>query len=483
MAKQKFELVKLKANDLKELDGWKVKMEDLVEKNPYIEIVDAESYKEAKMSRTALKSGRTEVQNQDKAIGSFLRTFRKSTKDIGDGVISIIQPHETKQQIEIDRWEKILSEKVNEKILKEEKRVEDIKDGIDSVKTDLNELIDLMTFKTIKQSIKTFEDHVKTEWEFDEFDVLFDDVVDVSRARLEEKIQQLDKSEYDRIKKIRDDQQAEINRRNIHATTIIDNSNPENQHNLIERIDEIMLSEFDFGDFKSFFDETRVAIIDKALDRIKWIQNNQVTEQRNRVINVREGLLDIIFQMTVEDYAEKTIYVEKALTQKVADLLVEDEFAKMVSRVKPALKTKLEFIAKEIQKTKERIAKRTTERKKQLKEIGLAWNEADKYFHCEGIDDINESVIDDLEHAEWQTYINSLKILVTRFADENNLYQKRVKRLKADKVKMVKMIKEIEVLPVYVSGIKNEETLSLMEDIGSELDVWVVEKLNQIEEL
>lgn len=437
MAKTKFELVKLHANDLKELDGWKVKMETIVKDNPYIEIVDAISYKDAKASRTALKSGRTEYQNQDKVIGSFLSNFRKATKVIGEKIISIVKPHEDKQQIEVSRWEKILNEKANQKILDEEKRVEDIKAGIDSVKTDLNELIDLITFKTIKKSMKTFDDHVKTEWEFDEFDVLFDDVVEVCRARLKEKIEQLKHDEEVRLEQIEKDQDAEINRRSVEAQKLIDNSDPDNQHKLIQIIDDIMLAEYDFGDYKKHFENVRVTMTNKAVDRVKWIQDNQVTEQRNRVINVREGLLDIIFQMTVEDSAEKTIYIEKALTQKVNDLLVEDEFAKMVSRVKPALKTKLELIAKEIEKNTERIAKRTDQRKKQLKEIGLAWNKADKYFHCKGIDDINESVIDELEHAEWQTYVNSLKILVTQFADENNLYQKRVKLLKKDKAKMV----------------------------------------------
>lgn len=108
---EKFELLKLDPKNLVELDQWESKLNKLVEENPFIDIKDKESFAEAKKRRTNLKSGRTEVQGQDTLIGSFMQKFRKTIKEKNEKLISIVHPHEKKQQEEIDRYQKILDDK------------------------------------------------------------------------------------------------------------------------------------------------------------------------------------------------------------------------------------------------------------------------------------------------------------------------------------------------------------------------------------
>ena len=110
MSKKKFEIATLDSANLVELDGFKQSQLKLVEDHPFIEITDPASYKKAKASRTALKTGRTTIEKQDKLIGSKLSSFRKETIAKKDELVSITKPHEEKQQVEIDRWEKILQD-------------------------------------------------------------------------------------------------------------------------------------------------------------------------------------------------------------------------------------------------------------------------------------------------------------------------------------------------------------------------------------
>ena len=118
------ELMTIDPKNIKELSGWEVKQNELVKNHPFVKITDNETYEEAKKNRTALRTGRTDIQKQDTSIGSFFRELRSKTKKIADSLIDITKPHEDKQQAEIDVWE---AKKAEEKAEKERIEQEDRK--------------------------------------------------------------------------------------------------------------------------------------------------------------------------------------------------------------------------------------------------------------------------------------------------------------------------------------------------------------------
>ncbi len=113
-------LEQIDANKLPELQGWKEKQEQLVKDNPFMEITDNTTYAEAKKRRTALVSGRTEIQKADKLIASKLKDFRNKVSQISNSLIEISKPHEEKQQEEVKRYEAVKEQERQEKIRLEE---------------------------------------------------------------------------------------------------------------------------------------------------------------------------------------------------------------------------------------------------------------------------------------------------------------------------------------------------------------------------
>lgn len=117
--------------------GAKIKLNELISENPFIKIEDSESLEIAKQRRTALRKGRTELQNGEKLIASRISKFRKEVKAETEKLIKITQPYEDKQQEEIDRWEAERLKKKEEDERKEQERIDNIKNAISDFRNDI----------------------------------------------------------------------------------------------------------------------------------------------------------------------------------------------------------------------------------------------------------------------------------------------------------------------------------------------------------
>jgi len=164
----------LKANNLPELQGWVDKQEKLVQENPYVEIIDNKAYEQACKSRTALLKGRTELEKQEKAIASVLADFRKNVKSETEKLISITLPHEQKQQEEVKRWEEVKAKEKAEAEAKEQARIDGIKKRVDEFESDSYRVIQATIFSDIKLSKSKLDAFVDTDFDFEEFDILFE---------------------------------------------------------------------------------------------------------------------------------------------------------------------------------------------------------------------------------------------------------------------------------------------------------------------
>ena len=248
-----FEIEKLEANQLPELQGLKEKQFQIVKENPFVEIVDNPTYEVAKKARTTLVTARTDIEKQDKLIASKIKKFREMVSGASEELIAITKPHEERQQDEVKRYEAIKEAEKAEKARLEEERKAKIKSAIDTIyQTELSK-IDKVTFEQIEVleadwTLNLFRTDVT---QFEEFELDFNEKVlmlknqftakqiqlkekeaqrienerlkaekeklDAERAELErlqketkEKAEKEKKAEEDRLAKIKADQEAEL---------------------------------------------------------------------------------------------------------------------------------------------------------------------------------------------------------------------------------------------------------------------------------
>jgi len=128
----------------------KVAQELVVKENPFVLIIDSETFKSAKKARTNLKTARTGIQKGNRELISRINTFKNSVKDIEKEIIDITLIHENKQQAEIDRWEEKKAFEKAEKIrLAEEEKQRQI-DAIDLIFKPLEEEVKTLVFSKIE---------------------------------------------------------------------------------------------------------------------------------------------------------------------------------------------------------------------------------------------------------------------------------------------------------------------------------------------
>jgi len=127
----KLSIADFNVDKLAELSGKKEEQLKLVEKNPFIEIIDTKTSNEANKRRTALRTGRTTLEKEEKeVIAKIKEVITEPVKTAYKGLIDITTPHEQKQQSEIDRYKKKQDEEEAAKIRLERERVDGIKNQI-----------------------------------------------------------------------------------------------------------------------------------------------------------------------------------------------------------------------------------------------------------------------------------------------------------------------------------------------------------------
>lgn len=170
MENQVLNLETIEVNQLPEIKGYESKQKALIKAHPFIQIIDFATEAEAKKNRTALKSGRTELQNGEKTIATNLQTFRKRIKEEVEKLVLITVEAEKKQQEEIDRHEGIKLEKKEEKERLEKLRIERITKIMDGVQDALTSLVDNLTFGTIEEEQANFTHVIKSVREANDFE-------------------------------------------------------------------------------------------------------------------------------------------------------------------------------------------------------------------------------------------------------------------------------------------------------------------------
>ena len=158
--------------------GAKERQQTLLQKYEFVAIVDSKTYELAKQYRTALRQGRYELQNGEKAIAAKLNDFRQVVKLETENLINITLSAETKQQAEIERFEEEKEREKQEYLRKEQDRKNALRSQIFGFRDSKSAAISTASVKTIESIISDIE---SAELQVEEFT---DDFISVKHELL-----------------------------------------------------------------------------------------------------------------------------------------------------------------------------------------------------------------------------------------------------------------------------------------------------------
>ena len=158
-----FEIEKIEVSKLPELQGLIDSQEKILKENPFVKIVDAETYSQAKKSRTTLVTARTDIQNQKTAIFSKLNSLKDLVSKKTDELIEITKPAEILQQTEVKDYELKKELEKAEKIRVEKARVRELQAELLNRFDQAFAVIVAMTYSDIETVTKYVNDQTQAE--------------------------------------------------------------------------------------------------------------------------------------------------------------------------------------------------------------------------------------------------------------------------------------------------------------------------------
>lgn len=212
-------------NALEQIKGKKEHIAKVIKENPYVEITDNKSYEEAKKNRTTLRTNRTDLEKEEKAILTNVKNIiTEPVKKIYSEFRESIAPAEDKQQTEVKRYEDIKEDERKERERIEEERKQTHRDNIELFVTSNKENIEKLTFEQAQtfELNFTFEEKVFTSETFEEFDDVFEAKIEVLKSQLSEKKASLQQVENMRLKQEELDRIEDDNKRKDSIKTSID---------------------------------------------------------------------------------------------------------------------------------------------------------------------------------------------------------------------------------------------------------------------
>jgi hypothetical protein len=192
----------IKISELIDVSSWKEKQNKLVAENKFFKITDAKTYEAGKKHRTNVVKGRTELQNQEKLIASNFAAIRKEVGNETSTLIEITQPLEDEWQAEVKAWEDRKEREKKEAAEAEAKREKEIRNKIDAFETDSYTIIQKMTFESIIPDQNELANLRDDEFDFAEFEILYDQVHDRVTSAYETKVESLTTAENQRLRNL-----------------------------------------------------------------------------------------------------------------------------------------------------------------------------------------------------------------------------------------------------------------------------------------
>lgn len=480
---QLLDLSEAKKGLIANLKKFEKDQKQLVKDNPYIEIVDRETYEEAKKRRTALVKGRTGFNEQEKVIKQNLNGLKKDASDyINDVLIPITKPFEDKQQEEVKRWEAELEKKREEKAEQERQRIQLIRDKSDLFEATLSAIIVKMNINNIKEQKLAFEETIevtKKETDFEEYEIVVDEMINRQREDFDEKVSRIKEAENNRIQQLKARQKAEIDKHYQVATRMVQECIIEDSDTLVERVKKSFETDFDFGDASKEQEQSKAYVLNIAVKRVneleamkeQWSENkkNQMKLDQMEALQEWQGrLLNQINLMTTTNYESLEINLDELdQASKLYDLIPE-KFSAFASTIGDMQKEKIEGIKSKIASENKEREKIAEERFEMMVMIGMKRHEGTLVGFNQTI---GEKVIEYSSNEEFNDLLNKIQSIKAEI--ENN--EARRMALSEDVKKIQTFLADTQdsidwnkVLP----SLDHSESIEYVNMIKSELNLW-----------
>lgn len=396
----------IKASALIDVSSWKEKQLKLVAENTFFEIIDNKTYEAGKKCRTNVVKGRTELQNQDKLVASTFATIRKEVGSETAVLIEITQPLEDQWQVAVKAWEDRKAKEKEDAANAEAFRVKTINDKIDEIEASCYEVIQKMVFSEIEFSKTQLFAFFTVDFDFEEYDILFEQAKSRVETALENKVASLTASENQRLDNIRlEEESKELKRLSDLQAERLTAIMPYVAFG--QNVDLTKLSELTKGEWEVIFDAKK-ALFDASVLENKKIEDERIAkeEEEKEAIYVirRKRLLELGMQYSEE---HDTFFIDEEneyilLKDDVCDYTAV-EFEETFEEVKSVFKEANDKIEKE---------KAFEIRKGKLAEIGfdVETERSGFFIHPLLFDGIDADALLNLDEAWFESKITEAKL-------------------------------------------------------------------------
>lgn len=413
-------LEEFKIEQLPELKGKKEEVQKKLQEFPLVaEIIDTKSYEDAKKSRTGVKTLRTGLQKESKMVLSKIKehVLNKVSKAYDDITNEVIE-EEKKRQDPIDVYEAEIERKRQEKAEQERIRIEGIKNSIDDWYASWIDRVSMLTHNKIQEveeyiaeSIANFDVSA-----LEEFDVLFEDKVDLLKTAF--------KSKADELKK---EQEIIENKRVLDIKTTISNWY-EKKSNIIDGANELGVLEKEFllfideegipcAEFQAEFAEKRANLVSRFESKIMAIKTELKQKAEQEEIRLKnERILDKQKELRIKEVGDLHTYFNNFESiREMDDEEYEDELLK-------AKQNKQE--ADEIEAEKQKI-KLQEKRIQILIESGFSFD--GNYYFVSDFKRLDRETISNFSDYKFEELVNVGKNELLRLKEEKE-HQEAKKR-------------------------------------------------------
>ncbi|MFO0090007.1 MAG: hypothetical protein ACK518_04325 [bacterium] len=478
---------KAKAN----LEELKTKYEARVEELVSVEKLSSEENKELNSIRAELREPRYLIQNIEKNNISVFEAYKKTDKANLKSLIEINVSLEDKATAKLQAEEQRKKDEKEQERQAEEKRIEKIKSDIDNIETYCYQVIQKMTFETLKSSTEAVDQSLNADYDFEEFDLLLDQVKDRVAKQLLDKTNDITAREQQRQDNERMKQEifdVRVNRLKEVGFTLsetaeegeevvffCDNTDIPSSSVYNQTADQFeqMLSDIKINKEKAE-QAKRDAELKKEKDEQFEVRKNRLAEIGVFEVNNENQLstLDFIFRDNDKGFSKSAEIIYNASVTEFEQILVE---------AKQAIAN-----AKE-QKEKKDKEERFSTRKEKLVELGFecsrlgfTLNNSDFKLELEDIYILDEKGFD-LVLKSASDVVSELKKAEQKKADAEN--KAREKRLAKDKAIYENVLREnLNRFPIVFDS-KEKEILDFSAMCSNRIATLLNELLTELKEL
>lgn len=423
---------------------------ETIEAHPFVEITDTSTFKDGKANRTALKTVCASIKTGDKKLASLFSQERKKQSEAMKDLLKKIEPSLDKQQLEVDKYvlKKQQEKEAEEK--KEEKRVEGIKGKIKEIEEAASNKLKACTLDNFEEIEEFLENLFSIEFDFEEFEILFDELEERTNDAYEETMINLKKKAEEELKRVKQNQLSKYNECKLFALERIDEAEVKDL-SLSQDIEKYFQGiSFDFGDLTTQYEELKEKSIEKASKKVEELKVQALKDAELEELKKKEALR--VAEQEAETKREAAIAEE---TKEIKEFILEiDE--KINSLTKASL-----LSAKELLK-----------RINEFKIIGLT--SKNKNHAINGVEALRSCLAK-----------KEAKITVELQTEKENALkqqEERVLRLKQDKSGLNTFLDELNlfVAEKYIGQNRQPETIEFYSKFNASFEKWMADTREEI---